>query len=246
MQPLDFDSLDATEFEEFCFELLRDLGFTDVDWRKGTGLSASPSDRGRDLVARFTRTDVDGSQHAETWFVDCKHHKRGVPPEKVQGLLAWAHAERPHTCLIIASNFLSNATKDYLHDYEQNNRPPFRVKYWERPILERLTEDKSELLARFLLTEGMRSESEVIAAQEEFFDKAWHERHLMFREAYESGDRDTPEAIYKTALEAAARVRERHGEENLGPYTDFEWGMVNGKLSALRWVLGDEWDFLDT
>jgi hypothetical protein len=36
------------------------------------------------------------------------------------------------------------------------------------------------------------------------------------------------------------------GAENLGPYTDFEWGMINGKLSALRWVTGSEWDFLDT
>jgi hypothetical protein len=40
------------------------------------------------------------------------------------------------------------------------------------------------------------------------------------------------------------RVAETYPAEELGPYTDFEWGMLNGKLSALRWVLGDEWDFL--
>jgi hypothetical protein len=27
---------------------------------------------------------------------------------------------------------------------------------------------------------------------------------------------------------------------------DFEWSMINGKLSALRWVTGDEWDMLGT
>jgi hypothetical protein len=28
--------------------------------------------------------------------------------------------------------------------------------------------------------------------------------------------------------------------------SDWHWGFVSGKLLALRWVLGDEWDMLDT
>ncbi|MNR32650.1 hypothetical protein D3C85_1502550 [compost metagenome] len=29
-------------------------------------------------------------------------------------------------------------------------------------------------------------------------------------------------------------------------WSHFEWGTINGKLSAIRWMLGDEWDNLDT
>jgi hypothetical protein len=53
-------------------------------------------------------------------------------------------------------------------------------------------------------------------------------------------------SILKGAKKAGARVRKQYGTKNLGPYTDFEWGMLNGKLSAIRWALGDEWDMLDT
>jgi hypothetical protein len=56
----------------------------------------------------------------------------------------------------------------------------------------------------------------------------------------------TTEGTWKLARDAARRTEEEVGIENLGPWDDFEWGMLNGKLSALRWVLGDDWDMLDT
>ncbi|WP_206934430.1 PIN domain-containing protein [Roseococcus thiosulfatophilus] len=45
---------------------------------------------------------------------------------------------------------------------------------------------------------------------------------------------------------AAMKEAEARYPGELGPWTDFEWGMLNGKLSAIRWMLGDEWDMLDT
>lgn len=91
-----------------------------------------------------------------------------------------------------------------------------------------------------------RSEEEVQLAVEEFCDKVWFQRHLYLRYRIENGIETCDGKIWEGALASAQRVREKYGEENLGPYSDFEWGMLNGKLSALRWILGDEWDMLDT
>ena len=52
--------------------------------------------------------------------------------------------------------------------------------------------------------------------------------------------------VWRGALKAAAKVEKKYRSDKLGPWTKFEWGMLNGKLSALRWVIGEEWDMLDT
>jgi hypothetical protein len=56
----------------------------------------------------------------------------------------------------------------------------------------------------------------------------------------------TLDTVWAKALEAAKKAEDEVGPENVGPWDDFEFGMLNGKLSALRWVLGDDWDMLDT
>ena len=105
-----------------------------------------------------------------------------------------------------------------------------------------------------------RTIEEIQSAEQEFFDKVWYDRHQMLAHRVASGQTklvadatasgynpaEIQERVWKGAWQAAWRVEARYGPENLGPWTDFEWGMLNGKLSALRWVLGDEWDFLDT
>jgi len=83
-------------------------------------------------------------------------------------------------------------------------------------------------------------------AESEFFDKVWYDRHQLLRQADRVNGKPVDAKILKQAIRAATEIEKRHGLENLGPYSDFDWGMINGKLSALRWVLGEDWDVLDT
>ena len=108
--------------------------------------------------------------------------------------------------------------------------------------------------------EEPRSLSEIVEAEGEFFDKVWYNRYLNWLYRIEIGKDKivdsvpegkyvrnvTPRGIFEDARKAAKSVEEKYGKNDLGPWDDFEWGMLNGKLSALRWVLGNDWDFLDT
>ena len=106
--------------------------------------------------------------------------------------------------------------------------------------------------------EQPRATDEIVDEIGVLIDKVWYNRHKVDEEKIEAGRielRPYPgkydphgidPKIWKGALESAKRVEEKYGIENVGPWNDFEWGMLNGKLSALRWVLGEEWDSLDT
>lgn len=91
-----------------------------------------------------------------------------------------------------------------------------------------------------------RTEEEVYSAIEKFVDQIWYNRHQLLKEKVEKKELTVDPEIWKGALAAAKRVEKKYGEENLWHNSDFEWGMLNGKLSALRWLTGNEWDMLDT
>ncbi|WP_145206665.1 PIN domain-containing protein [Sphingobium sp. B2] len=119
-----------------------------------------------------------------------------------------------------------------------------------------------ELQAESEFEEEPRRLSEILKALELLWRQIWYNRHWNLRIAIEEGrHRVVPEAEYSRnpyqpdetldtvwaqALGAAKRTEDEVGLDKLGPWTDFEWGMLNGKMSALRWVLGDEWDMPDT
>jgi len=170
--------------------------------------------------------------------------------------------------------FITHNTKDFSHPSANNNLPhpdivdcfsQIRSLYFITlsDALHRINpEHFDECMNELEWVEEPRRLSEIIEAIDELTSKVWYNRHQVLREKIHEGitkiveketfpiidhrTRPIQRDIWEGALKAAAEVEKRFGLENLGPWDDFEWGMINGKLSALRWVLGDEWDMLDT
>lgn len=166
--------------------------------------------------------------------------------QALQGTIAWATAERPDTVLFVASGFFTNGAKDWISSFNQT-RPAFRVRTWEMPQLRRLLADRMDLAFRHQVeTSALRRVSEIMAVEHELFDRLWYGRSEA-----SIGD-ERPEGysaeIWATAQAAARRIEEQYGVDLLrrDTETQFDWGMLSGKISAIRWVLGAEWDFLDS
>jgi hypothetical protein len=93
-----------------------------------------------------------------------------------------------------------------------------------------------------------RNDKAILAAEREFADVIWYDRKLVLQQNLKEGTETIDPKIEKGMLAAMRRVEKKYGKRKLRTHysNDFEWGVLNGKLSALRWVLGDDWDMLDT
>jgi len=131
-------------------------------------------------------------------------------------------------------------------------------------ILEALREINPDLLEETEFFNNwefeIRGYSEMLEVEKELEEKIWYNRHQNYAYQIETGKiklisrkdftiEKSKETIIKDiwagAKKSALKIEKKYGKGNL-IWDDFEWGMINGKLSAIRWVTGNEWDFLDT
>jgi hypothetical protein len=113
-------------------------------------------------------------------------------------------------------------------------------------------------------SEEPRKLSELLEAEQKLFWQVWYNRKWGLIGRFEKGELKlvsqadweqakpeqrhgmVVESIWQGMLDSMKHAEELLGPDDIGPWDDFEWGVINGKLSALRWVMGDEWDMLDT
>ena len=92
----------------------------------------------------------------------------------------------------------------------------------------------------------MRNETEILKVEQELYDKFWLMRHLQLKRFNEKYGGDEPNDE-DTKKEQEVRNKISDGEMfEIKTAVGFDRGKIEGELSAIRWVLGHEWDMLDT
>jgi len=170
--------------------------------------------------------------------------------------------------------FITHNTKDFSNPTGSDKAPhPDLTPYFSKikslyfiSLAEALHKVAPTLVTDIMLEqdwiEEPRTLTEILEAERELTDKVWYNRHKNREYLIEKGqikivekegplprdhaERSIQRSIWEGAKESAQKLESLYGPENLGPWDDFEWGMLNGKLSAIRWFLGEEWDELYT
>jgi len=87
----------------------------------------------------------------------------------------------------------------------------------------------------------MRGLKKIQEAENELFEKVWLYRTLETNNLF----KNEPVKMKKEVSLEVERLTKKYGKDFFTS-SGYDIGMLEGKLSAIRWVLGSDWDMLDT
>src|SRR5215475_9350703 len=85
----------------------------------------------------------------------------------------------------------------------------------------------------------MRTEAEIDKAERKLNELLYYHRDKYMAPPPSHEDEDFPDTTPWIEM-----IEAKYRPQDLAKMTDFEWGKLHGKLSALRWVEGRDWDML--
>jgi hypothetical protein len=142
-----FEKIDWKEFEELCFDLLLKYQFHDLNWRQGG------SDKGRDIEAIYTITNPLIGPYSERWFIECKHHAKGIPVSEVSSKIDWAAASKVQHFLLVTNKYISQVTNDFIE--LRRNQVDFKIHIIDGKMLKQKLLPFPDLIVKYFADDNI-------------------------------------------------------------------------------------------
>lgn len=143
-----WNRISPADFENLIFFLLDDMGFKNLEWRKG-GEGISSTDGGRDLEATFTKIEPGDRVELEKWWIEVKYRSKNLSPRIVkESVLNSVGRDGVDVFTIVTSGTISNNTLDWIKDFQSNHSTP-RIRIWQRHDIERILRKYPQITSRF-------------------------------------------------------------------------------------------------
>jgi len=145
-----FSRLDAKSFEQLIVDLLRAIGFTEIEreWKV--------ADRRVDIKALYSRTDPFGAEVTETWLVEVKFYRKSrADLRSIHQLVTYLLTLPEHfKGLLVTNGQITSTTRQWLESMQSQSRIEIRV--LDSTDLKRLLLQHKHLVYKYFIksTEG--------------------------------------------------------------------------------------------
>lgn len=165
-----WDEITPEKFEELAYFLLDDLGFKNIEWRKG-GKGISSTDGGRDLQATFNNLGPGDLMSLETWWIEVKYRRKTLSPATIQKIITNSVGHSGlDVLLIFTNNTVSNKTMDWVHDFQKNFPIP-KILIWQRHNIEKLLWKHPSVASRYF-SEALSLQDQLRGTSDSFWNAA--------------------------------------------------------------------------